>query len=854
MHLKRMVALICTVCCTFVGGISSYAYEEPEFATLFVASDGNDDNDGTIENPFATIERARDEIRKIKQNGALPKDGICVYIRGGDYRVSSSIQFTKEDSGTEASPITYRSYRDEKVNIYGGIKINSNDLKKTSDNAVLDKIYDKSAKGNILELDLTKYGISDIPKVKWYGSFNHSAKNDNIVTDPSMELFVDGKAQTIARWPNNEYAKFNAKNDVINSITEDQRKSGNFENFIIKFNNDRALNWNNAKDALFYGYWDNDWADYILQLKEYTPGQLEFDGYNIYNPKETRRFYVYNLIEELDSKGEFYVDRDAKKLYYYPVDNYRNKDIKLSLLKEPIFNVEASYLNFKGLDLGETRGNIFAVTGNNNIISYCTMHSSGLRAVQCSGNNNGFISNYLYDVNGGITVSGGNLETLTNGGNYCENNYFKEFARLTLTYNPAIHLTNIGNRATNNTITGANHLAIEFLGPQHLVEYNDFFDILRESDDAGVVYTGNNKTWYGNVVRYNYIHDIKSDSDSNQGILGVYLDDSMDSAEVYGNIFKNFKGQAFQFSGNNITFRDNLIMDVEGSVARGLDFSQGGTVSDETIKKTITNNPYTTQGVWLEKYPQIKALLEMNNVRTPTNNTVTNNLSINTSGKLNLATAFFDNAKKIDNPVVGKPGDVIITEEGIKTNNSSAVYDILENFPVLDSALTGVYAKNFSKSFKDKIVLGIGKGGALKDDSVKIIDEENENVMPFIENGSTMVPIRFIAESLGAEVEWNPDEQKVTIKGDTRVELVIDEKAITINGVESENDAAAKIIGRRTFVPLRSVSEGLNKNVTWDDRGLIIISDKDNQFDLSEYPEEYAKRLLDEAMRQIDVR
>ena len=50
------------------------------------------------------------------------------------------------------------------------------------------------------------------------------------------------------------------------------------------------------------------------------------------------------------------------------------------------------------------------------------------------------------------------------------------------------------------------------------------------------------------------------------------------------------------------------------------------------------------------------------------------------------------------------------------------------------------------------------------------------------------------------------------------------------------------------------MSEGLNKNVEWNERGLIIISDIDDEFDLSEYPEEYATRLLDEAIRQVDVR
>lgn len=853
MHLKKVVVSVFAVCSLLSANIYSYAYEEPELKTFFVATDGNDTNIGTKDSPFATIERARDEIRKIKQSGNLPQNGVCVYVREGDYGILSSIEFTNEDSGTENNPITYRAYPGEKVSFYGGVKIDQKDMKKTNDTTVLDKIYNQSARTKIMELDLTKYGITEVPKVKWQGSFNHIAKNDNLVSDPSMELFVDGNAQTIARWPNSGYSTYSAVDDIVNKITEQQRITGEVSNYIIKFNDDRAFKWNDAKDALFYGFWDNDWADYILQLKEYTKGQLEFDGYNIFNPSMTRRFYVYNLLEELDSKGEFYADRDSKKLYYYPVDNYKNSDIKLSLLKEPMFDVKSSYLNFKGFDLGYTRGNIFNISGDNNTVSYCTLHSNGLNAIKCIGNNNGFLSNYIYDVNGGIDVSGGDLKTLTNGNNYCENNYFKEYARLTHTYTPAIHLTNIGNRATNNTITGADHLAIEFLGPQHMIEYNDFFDVLRASDDSGVIYTGGNKTWYGNVIRYNYIHDIKPNVDSSEGILGVYLDDSMDAADVYGNIFNNFKGQAFQFSGNNIVFRDNLIMNVDGSVARGVDWSNGGTRTDERWRKTITDNPYTTTGVWIEKYPQIKAMLDMDNVRVPTNNTITNNISINLTGKFVLASVFFETGK-IDDPVIGKNSDVIVSDDGIKTKNSSSTYNKLDNFPVLDSTLSGVYAKNFSKECKNRIILGIGKGGAIHDGNVELIDEKNEKIMPFIENSNTMIPLRFVAEALGADVKWDADKQLVTIVGETKVELVIGERAITVNGVKKETDVSATIIGGRTFVPLRSVSEGLNKNVEWNERGLIIISDIDDEFDLSEYPEEYATRLLDEAIRQVDVR
>lgn len=856
MSFKKIMAGISAVCCVASINISSLAYSEPDFVTLYVSDEGNDKNAGTYEAPFATIERARDEIRNIKRTSGLPKDGVCVYIRGGDYSVMETIEFTEEDSGTENSPVTYRAYPGEEVKLFGGIKIEPSDFKVVNDQSVIDKLYDPGIKGKLLEIDLTKYGLVEIPGVKWLGAFQDNAKNEGRVTDPSMELFVDGEAQTIARWPNEDYYSFSASGDVIQSITETERKSGNYKNLIIKFKNDRAKKWNNSKTVLFHGYWDNDWADYTLKLNSYTDGVLEFDGYNIYTPGSTRRFYAYNLLEELDAKGEFYTDTEEKKLYYYPVDNYRNKDIYLSLIKDPMFKVSASYLDFKDLNLGFTRGQVFNITGDYNTVSYCTIHSTADMAINVYGRFNGIVSNYIYDVNGGIALCGGDIENLVHGENYAENNYVKDFARLSLTYCYGIGPRSIGERVSNNTITGSTHLGLEFFGPEHVIEYNDFFNILTEADDAGAIYTGKRKFWYGNVIRYNYFHDMGSNSDGAEGIIGIYLDDGFDAAHVYGNIFKDFKGVAIQATGTDGVYENNLSVNIGGFV-RGVDWSSRR--DDSSVRPALLEGGEghfaVTNSVWLEKYPQIKEKLSMENMLLPENNKMVDNIAIN-AGNHTLPAAFYEpaNGNEIEDVIPGKMKDIIVSEEGIKTNNSSATYSAAENFPVLDSSLTGVYAKKFAKEFEGRIVLGIKKGGALNNNEVKAIDGENNKIMPFIEDNRTMVPIRFIAESLGAEVEWNEEEQKVTIKGETNVELVIGENSITVNGEKKETDAAAKIIGGRTFVPLRSVSEGLNKAVHWDERGLIIISDNDNTFDLSEYPEEYAGRLLDEAMRQIDLR
>ncbi len=77
--------------------------------TLFVDTNGVDTNPGTEAKPFRTLERARDEIRRIKTAGPLPVGGITVEVRGGVYELARPIEQTDRDSGTDNAPVVYRT-------------------------------------------------------------------------------------------------------------------------------------------------------------------------------------------------------------------------------------------------------------------------------------------------------------------------------------------------------------------------------------------------------------------------------------------------------------------------------------------------------------------------------------------------------------------------------------------------------------------------------------------------------------------------------------------------------------------------------------------------------------------------
>jgi len=87
-----------------------------------------------------------------------------------------------------------------------------------------------------------------------------------------------------------------------------------------------------------------------------------------------------------------------------------------------------------------------------------------------------------------------------------------------------------------------------------------------------------------------------------------------------------------------------------------------------------------------------------------------------------------------------------------------------------------------------------------------------------IENDRTLVPLRFISETLGAQVGWDDATRKVTITdGGNKIELVIGDNRPTLNGKVIQIDAAPKIYHDFTYVPLRFIAESLNCKVDWFD-------------------------------------
>lgn len=104
------------------------------------------------------------------------------------------------------------------------------------------------------------------------------------------------------------------------------------------------------------------------------------------------------------------------------------------------------------------------------------------------------------------------------------------------------------------------------------------------------------------------------------------------------------------------------------------------------------------------------------------------------------------------------------------------------------------------------------------------------DVAPFIKNDRTLVPIKFISESLGYEVKWDEAKRTVAInKEDNNMLLTIDSKTVVVNGENKTTDVAPAIYNNRTYVPVRFVSENFGLDVDWDNAtSTVILKTKQN--------------------------
>ena len=624
-----------------------------EPVTFHVATCGNDawsgkpakPNNEKTDGPFATVERARDAIRSLKQVGKLPAGGVVVEILAGRYELSKPVELMAEDSGTAESPIVYRARPGDVVHISGGRVVTG--WKPVTDPAVVNRL-DPAARGKVFQADLRAQGITEygdlgldaeaelqlwLAKVDNQGedAMGSSYASRGKKVSPRLEVFFNDQPMQISRWPNNDFITIQ---EVLGKTGIDVRGIKGCKEGIFVYEGDRPSRWVAEPDAWVEGYWFRDWA---VQRHKITSIDTEkhvievAKPYHDYGYRKGQWFRGFNLLCEIDEPGEWYIDRQTGTLYFWPPAELDHGRVEVSTAPRLFTLADTSYVTLRGLWLETARGTGIAIKGGQQCrIIGCTLRNLGNHAVTVfDGKENGVIGCDMYGMGGGgIYLVGGDRKALVPAGHFAENNHIHHFGRWDRMYRPGLFMSGVGLRASHNLIHDAPHSAILFGGNDHLMEFNEIHNVCFESHDCGAIYAGRSWTLRGHVIQYNYLHHLygKSGGPCN----GIYLDDLFSSATVQGNIFHQVPSAVFVGGGRDNIIQNNVFVDcpralhIDGRALGWCGPHADGRIKEATEKGTIAGVRYK-EPPFSTRYPQLANILD-DEPKQPKGNVVRQNI------------------------------------------------------------------------------------------------------------------------------------------------------------------------------------------------------------------------------------
>lgn len=168
-----------------------------------------------------------------------------------------------------------------------------------------------------------------------------------------------------------------------------------------------------------------------------------------------------------------------------------------------------------------------------------------------------------------------------------------------------------------------------------------------------------------------------------------------------------------------------------------------------------------------------------------------------------------------DGALINSSGDLLIGNDDSGEIFSGKIDDLrLYNY-VLSSDEIAALAN--SGSYTHKILLQLLSTTMTVDGQQMPVDPSSSAVYPYTDEGRTMVPIRAIVESMGGTVNWDDNDQRIDIslKSNT-LQLWVNKLTATVNGQPVALDVSPKTVDGRTMVPLRFVAENLGAKVAWD--------------------------------------
>ncbi len=667
--MKKIISLALTLFLI----LPMYVKAETEEINIYVSPRGNDMSNGAFSSPLATIEGARRRVREYIKYGK----NINVNFFGGEYEVKNTAVFEAKDSAADGTKITYKAYNDEKVTFRGSHIINQKLFMPVEDKSIRNRLQ-QEVRDKIGCMDLKAAGIDELEKY-----IPPKEYMQTVVSYP--KLYLDDNEQQLSRWPNVGY---NTIEKVLDNGAIKRNGDLSGRPAIIGYKSPNIDRWTAAKDAIIEGIFCNEYAFERLYIKEVNPSErtITTDGSTVYGVAEGKRWAAVNLMEEIDIPGEYYIDIDNMKLYYYPPYGIKDGKLEITTLTKPMMTGENVHgLVFENLSFEKTRARVGEFNNCYDItFDGCSIKNIGHQALNMQKVSKININGCRFDSVGGtcIYIEGGDRTTLTGADNHIENNTFYKMGRETKTYAGAVDIYGVGTYVERNIMHEAPHQVIRFSGNNHKIRYNEIYNAVKETLDSSAVYCGRDYTMWGNEIAYNYIHDIKSSANvAGLFAAGVYLDDMWSGTNVHHNIFVNTDLGVLANGGRNNTINSNIFANCDTSiyfVNSGETWAKASTLPGGDAYKTLgkvdyMNPPYSVQ------YPELPEISkDLAELGSPKNNTICDNL-IYKCPETVISDSVYKFAKKIENNIETDEAEFNNPENGDYTIKKDS--DILNKLP-----------------------------------------------------------------------------------------------------------------------------------------------------------------------------
>lgn len=561
-----------------IADTSDTAAAEEGFApalTLYVDIGAAEGGDGTQTTPYRTLQEANDHIQSLRTSDALPDGGILVSVAEGEYVLPSGFSFSTDGYGTEACPIVWESEVEHGAVLTAGTLLDNADFVPLSDEEKA-RIIDKEAAERLVKVDLKTYGktVDDWGRLYSFGTYNLGNIYDNGTGPAEADFYCNGDRLTLAKYPNEGYSLITRVTDTGAPLGTDEPNPPGPEFIVSNDVTERMKQWQSFEDIWTYGYFMYDWADasnpvadIISSFRRISLGHIVF-----YGIRDNQRYYLFNIFEELDAPGEYFLDRDNGIFYFYPPEDLDNAEIIMSDSDISLVMGNVSHFTFRGFSVCGTGGKGIDISGHHANIENCKVYGIRSFGINVHGTDMTVSGCEVSAIGGAaIRVNGGDNATLTKSNNRICGNYIHDWAQIVKTSQNGVEINGCGVTVCHNELAHAPHEAMKWNGAYHTIEYNNIHHVCQDTSDCGALYAGRNFTSYGTQIRYNYIHDIGAaaddpmrlywDSIGGQLAEGLYWDDGIGGQTAYGNIFENITGHTVLIGGGrDHVFKNNIII------------------------------------------------------------------------------------------------------------------------------------------------------------------------------------------------------------------------------------------------------------------------------------------------------